>query len=157
MIRRVRPHRRVDQGWRDRGAADALGLVVIGPAVMGLAILAIMLSRNVDSQAQMRSAAEAAAQAAALERSPAAAEAAAVRVAEAMLVDQLACEGLSINVDYPPAAESGVGTSFGLVQVDITCTVSNRGVEVVDERDEIDRTDVVSAVAAVDFFRAREP
>jgi len=124
---------------------------------MGLAILAVMLSRNVDSQAQMRSAAEAAAQAAALERNAGAAEAAAARVARAMLIDDLACEGLSISVDYPTAPEGGLGTSFGLVQVDITCTVSNRGVEVVDQRGAGERTGVVSAVAAVDFFRAREP
>lgn len=157
MIRRVRSGSGSSEGRRDRGAADALALVVLAPAVMGLAILAIMLGRNVDSRAQMRSAAEAAAQAAALERDPAAAEAAAVRVARAMLVDRNACEGLAIAVDFPAAPASGVGTSFGLVQVDLTCTVSNRGVEAVDLRSADERTDVVSAVAAVDFFRARQP
>ena len=59
---------------RDRGAADALALVLIAPAVIGLAVLVVMLGRSVDSRAQAQSAAEAAAQAAALERSPGAAE-----------------------------------------------------------------------------------
>ena len=76
---------------RDRGAADALALVLIAPAVIGLAVLVVMLGRSVDSRAQAQSAAEAAAQAAALERSPAAADAAARRVAEAMLVDHDSC------------------------------------------------------------------
>ena len=34
---------------RDRGAADALGLVLIAPAVIGLAILVVALGRGVDA------------------------------------------------------------------------------------------------------------
>ena len=138
---------------RDRGAADALGLVLIAPAVLGLAILAIALSRSVDARAQVRSAAEAAAQAAALERNAVDAEAAAVRVAQAMLVDQDACAGLDVVVRYPTAPDPSAGTSFGFVEVDLRCTVGNRGIEVVQDGSRDER---VTAVASVDFFRARE-
>lgn len=139
-------------GVRDRGAADALGLVLIAPAVIGLAILVIALSRGVDARAQVRSAAEAAAQAAALERNAGDAEVAANRVAQAMLVDQDACEAFEIAVRYPTAPEGGLGTSLGLVEVDLRCSVSDRGIEVVqrDARDEF-----VTAVASVDLFRSR--
>ena len=153
-MRDRRPDRRRGRR-RDRGAADALGLVLITPAMIGLALLAIMLSRNVDSRAQMRSAAEAAAQAAALERDAVAAEAAANRVAAAMLVDLDACAGLDVQVRFPTAPEPGIGTSFGFVEVDLRCTVSRRAVESLDERSETDRTSVITAVATVDFFRAR--
>lgn len=155
MIRRVRSRSRCDEGApkRDRGAADALALVLLAPAVLGLAILAIALSRSVDARAQVRSAAEAAAQAAALERNAGAAEAAAVRVAQAMLVDEDACQGLQVSVRYPTAPEAGSGTSFGFVEVDIECNVSNRGIEVVQDGSREER---VTAVASVDFFRARD-
>lgn len=150
MTRRVRSARRSDV--RDRGAADALGLVLLAPAVLGLAILAIALGRGVDARAQVRSAAEAAAQAAALERDAGSAEAAAVRVAQAMLIDEDACQGLQIAVRYPSAPDPGSGTSFGFVEVDIECNVSNRGIEVVQDGSREER---VTAVASVDFFRAR--
>ena len=55
---------------RDRGAAEALGLVLIAPVAIGLALLVVFLSRQVDARAQVRTAAESAAQAAAQERSP---------------------------------------------------------------------------------------
>ncbi len=151
MIRRVRSGDRVPV--RDRGAADALGLVLLAPAMLGLAILAIALGRSVDARAQVRSAAEAAAQAAALERNPGAAEAAAVRVAQAMLVDEDACQGLAVTVRYPNAPAAGSGTTFGFVEVDIECNVSNRGIEVVQDGSREER---VTAVASVDFFRARD-
>jgi Flp pilus assembly protein TadG len=143
----VRPRRR-----RDRGAADALGLVLIAPAVLGLAILVVALSRGVDARAQLRTAAEAAAQAAALERNAADAEAAANRVARAMLVERDACQELAVTVRYPSAPAGDLGTSYGLVEVDLRCSVSNRGIEVVQDgaRDE-----QVTAVAGVDLFRAR--
>ena len=40
---------------RDRGAADALGLVLIAPAVIGLALLVVALGRGVDGAARRRS------------------------------------------------------------------------------------------------------
>ena len=142
-------HRRV----RDRGAADALGLVLLAPAVLGLAVLAIALSRDVDSRAQMRTAAEAAAQAAALERNAVDATAAAERVAAAMLVDRDACDGVAVAVRYPVVPAVDTGTSFGLVEVDIACTVTNDGVEEVRDRSH---DDVVTAVAETELAESVE-
>ena len=136
---------------RDRGAADALGLVLIAPAVIGLALLVIALGRGVDAKAQVRSAAESAAQAAALERSAGEGAVAANNVASAMLVDADACPIPSIDVDYPLAPPPGAGITSGFVQVTITCEVSNRGIEVIQEGS---REESVTAVASVDFFRA---
>lgn len=138
---------------RDRGAADALGLVLIAPAVIGLAILVVSMGRDVDARAQVRSAAEAAAQAAALERNAPDAAVAAEAVARAMLVDDDACRELAIAVRYPAAPVSPTGNSFGLVEVDLRCTVSDRGIEIVRSGDH---PESVTAVASVDFFRARQ-
>jgi hypothetical protein len=132
---------------RDRGAADALALVLIAPAVIGLALLAVMLGRSVDSRAQAQSAAEAAAQAAALERSPGAAGAAARRVAEAMLVDHDSCAAPSVRVDTSSFRPGGE------VRVSIECHASRRGIEVVQRST---RAFAAEAVAHIDEFRAAE-
>jgi Flp pilus assembly protein TadG len=136
---------------RDRGAADALGLVLIAPAVIGLALLVIALGRGVDARAQVRSAAESAAQAAALERSAGEAVRAANTVARAMLVDTDACSEPAVAVDYPTAPPPNAGITSGFVEVTITCQVSNRGVEVIQSGA---REESVTAIATVDFFRA---
>jgi hypothetical protein len=136
---------------RDRGTTDAIGLVLIAPAVIGLAVLVIALGRRVDARAQVRSAAAAAAQAAALERNATDASRAAEEVARAMLVDRDACIDPSILVSYPVAPSAVAGISAGLVEVTITCDVSDRGVELVQSGT---REESVTAVASVDFFRA---
>lgn len=136
---------------RDRGAADALGLVLIAPAVIGLAILVVALGRGVDARAQVRSAAEASAQAAALERDAGSATAAANRVALSMLVDSDTCSNPTVGVVYPSAVSPASGISYGLVEVTIECDVSDRGIEVVQSGT---REEEVTAVASVDFFRA---
>ena len=135
---------------RDRGAADALGLVLIAPAVLGLALLIISLGRGVDAKAEVRSAAESAAQAAALERSPEAATSAAERAARAILADSSNCNDPSVFTAFEPSQTSS-GIRVDMVRVTISCEVSNRGVEVINQ--PYDET--VSAVATVDFFRAR--
>lgn len=135
---------------RDRGAADAVGLVLIAPAVLGLALLVIALGRGVDTKAEVRSAAESAAQAAALERNPEAAESAAQRAAEAILADSSNCNRPSVEVDFP-APEGSSGVQVDLVRVTITCEVSNRGVEVINQP----YAETVTAVATIDYFRAR--
>jgi len=132
---------------RDRGAADALALVLIAPAVIGLAVLVVMLGRSVDARAQTQSAAEAAAQAAALARSPGAADAAARRVAQAMLVDHDSCAAPSVIVDT---------TAFrpgGEVRVSIRCHAAARGIEAVQRSA---RSFDAEAVAHIDEFRAAE-
>lgn len=136
---------------RDRGAADALGLVLIAPAVLGLALLVIALGRGVDATAQVRSAAESAAQAAALERSPGAAGAAAERAVDAILGGSANCDDPSVVTVYPPTPPPSAGVNVGIVRVTVSCRVSDRGVEVITQPYE----ESVTAVATVDFFRAR--
>jgi Flp pilus assembly protein TadG len=132
---------------RDRGAADALGLVLIAPVVVALALLVVSLGRSVESRSETQSAAESAAQAAALERSPSAARAAADDVVEAMLTNADTCGSPVVDVD---TSEFRPG---GRVAVTVTCSASNRGVEVVqpDAREHSTR-----AVARIDQFRAVE-
>lgn len=135
---------------RDRGAADALGLVLIAPAAIGLALLVVALGRFVESEAQLRTAAEAAAQAAALERNHTAAEAAARRLVDDMLVDDTTCRRDDRRVTVPNEPSRGVGLASGLIEVTVTCTMSNRGVEEITAP----RTRSVTAYATVDQFRA---
>ena len=132
---------------RDRGAADALGLVLIAPAVIGLALLVVALGRGVEARAQTQSAAESAAQAAALERSPSAARAAARRVADSMLVDADTCAQPAVTVDTTDFRPGGV------VRVAIECHTSNRSIEVIDGAERDVRAE---AVAHIDEFRVVE-
>ena len=135
---------------RDRGAAEALGLVVIAPAAIGLALLVVFLGRSVESEAQMRTAAEAAAQAAALERTHSAAVVAAERLVDEMLVNDDTCRRDDRMVRVPDEPGRGVGMSAGLIEVTVTCTMSNRGVESISGT----RTESATAYATVDRFRA---
>jgi Flp pilus assembly protein TadG len=137
---------------RDRGAAEALGLVLIAPVAIGLAVLVVFLSRQVDARAQVRTAAESAAQAAAQERSPAAAEIAARQVVDAMLTDPDTCA--SPNVDVEPR-EFRPG---GLVTVTVSCDVSARGIELLAPSDpeSPSRRLWATATATIDLFRAAE-
>jgi Flp pilus assembly protein TadG len=134
---------------RDRGAAEAYGLVLLAPAVIGLALLVVSLGRSVESGAQVRTAAEAAAQAGALERTHAAARTAAQRVAAEMLVDTTTCSDRSVSV--PNAPDRGVGMAAGLIEVTIACTVPDDGVEAVQDSDIVRSA---TAYATVDQFRA---
>lgn len=138
---------------RDRGAADALGLVLVAPVAIGLAVLVVALGRDVDARAQVRSAAAAGAQAAALERSGPAAERAARRVIDLMLVDEDACPEPDVEVDFPSEPGPDSGIAFGTVEVTVRCVVSNRGLELVRPDGSIE---AFRAVATVDVFRARE-
>ncbi|MAT03554.1 MAG: hypothetical protein CL424_00685 [Acidimicrobiaceae bacterium] len=135
---------------RDRGAADALGLVLIAPAAIGLALLVVMLGRSVESEAQLRTAAEAAAQAAALERNHVDARAAAQRLVDDMLVNDATCRPDDRRVIVPDEPGRGVGLSAGMIEVTVTCTMSNRGVDAITAP----RTESVTAYATVDRFRA---
>lgn len=137
-------------GRRDRGMTDALGLVLIAPAVIGLAVLVIALGRGVDARAQVRSAAEAGAQAAAQQRDQFDAEIAARRVIDTILTPTTSCAEHDVTVRYPVAPEPGSGISAGLVSVDVVCLVSDQGIEVIQAGAREER---VTAVAGVDFFR----
>ncbi|MEL6893184.1 MAG: hypothetical protein AAFP84_16440 [Actinomycetota bacterium] len=139
-----RPGRR----WRnDDGSSDALGLALIAPAAIGLALVILLISRGVDARATAQNAAEAAAQAAARERSFAAAQVAANRVGAAMLVDPNTCATPSVQttVEGPLGFAPG-----GVVQVTVRCTASSRGLELVGG----DATTAsATAFAVIDTFR----
>ncbi len=134
---------------RDRGAADTLGLVVLAPFVIGLALVVVWVGRSVNVDAQLRTAAEAAAQAGALERTHGDAERAAQRVVDAMFADGSECERAEAVV--PRSATRGVGMEAGLIEVTVVCTI-DRGVlpSRTDER-------TATAWATVDRFRADAP
>jgi Flp pilus assembly protein TadG len=143
----------VSGGGRDSGAADALGLVLIAPVAIGLAVLVVALGRGVDARAQVRSAAAAGAQAAALERTSSDAEQAAVAIVEAMLVDGDACASPDVTVQYPRPPAPGTGASFGTVRVTVRCPVSDRGIEPVGA---VADDEAFTATATIDLFRSRE-
>lgn len=134
---------------RDRGSADALGLALLLPAAIGLAVVIVWLGRGVDSRATVQSAAEAAAQAAAQERSPAAAVAAAQQIGAAMLVDVTTCASPSVSVDTATFAPGGV------VSVTVSCTVSTAGLSLVDPPEPGPTT--ATAFATIDPLRGGAP
>ena len=134
---------------RDRGAANALGLVLIAPASIGLALLVVALGRSVDTDARLRTAAEAAAQAAALERDVSSAEAAAQRLVDDMFADDSICR-LSrpeATVRYERSdgelVDAG-GLNGGVVAVTVGC----------GESPDAQEPDPVVAYATVDRFRS---
>jgi len=144
----VTPRAVADRAGPDRGSADALGLALIAPAAIGLALVIVFLGRGVDSRATVQSAAEAAAQAAAQERSPAAAVVAAEQVGAAMLVDRASCSSPDVFVDT-----SGFGPG-GQVAVTVSCTVSVSGLEPIDPPAMEPTT--ATAFATIDPLRATE-
>lgn len=102
---------------RDRGEANALGLVLIAPVAIAIGMLVLWLGRKVDTDAQVQAASAAAAQAAALQRTPAAAFSAAQAAAVAMLTDATACaSGPQISID---TSNFGPG---GRVAVTVACS-----------------------------------
>jgi Flp pilus assembly protein TadG len=133
---------------RDRGAADALGLALIAPAAIGLAVVIVFLGRGVDSRATVQIAAESAAQAAAQERTVVAARVAAERIGTTMLVDRTSCESPEVVVDVSDFRPGGQ------VAVTVSCTVSGAGLELVGPpQSEPTRA---TAFATIDPFRAGE-
>lgn len=131
----------------DRGSSDALGLALLAPAAIGLALVILFLGRGVDSRATALSAAESAAQAAAQERSPAAARAAAQQVADAMLVDESTCARPAVSLDATQFRPGGV------VTVTVTCSVSTAGFEAIGASP---RSFTAVAHATIDPLRAGE-
>ncbi len=131
---------------RDAGASDALGLALIAPAALGLAIVILFLGRGVDSRATVRVAAETGAQAAVQERSPSAAVAAAQAAASAMLVDTATCDSPRVAVDV------GDFRPGGTVTVEVACSVSTAGLELIDPPSG--ETFRATAIATIDPLRA---
>lgn len=131
---------------RAGGSSDALGLALLTPAAIGLAVVIIFLGRGVDSRATVQSAAESAAQAAAQERTAPAAVAAAEEVGRAMLVDPTSCASPRVSVDLSDFRPGG------LVAVTVSCTVSADGLELIDPPSTGPTT--ATAFAAIDPLRA---
>ena len=148
MTRRMQ--RRPGRLRHDDGSSDALGMALIAPAAIGLAIAVLFVSRGVDTRATAQSAAEAAAQAAAQERSLGAAVIAAQIVGDAMLIDTSTCE----NPNVTTATESGF-VAGGTVVVTVTCNrrVDDLGVIGPTGNNEASYT----AFAVIDTFRAVDP
>ena len=128
----------------DDGSSDALGMALIAPAAIALAIAVLLLSRGVDSRATAQSAAEAAAQAAAQQRSRGEAVAAAERVGAAMLTDDSTCTSPRVSL----------GGSFGpgeTLSVTVSCSTSTVGLELVPASPS--GTQTYTAYAVIDPFR----
>ncbi len=132
----------------DDGSSDALGLALLTPAAIGLAVVILFLGRGVDSRATVQSAAESAAQAAAQERSGPAAVAAAEEVGRAMLVDPSSCSSPNVAVDLSDFRPGGQ------VAVTVSCTVAADGLELIDPPSTGPNT--ATAFAAIDPLRATE-
>jgi Flp pilus assembly protein TadG len=130
------------------GSSDALGLALLAPAAIGLAVVIVFLGRGVDSRATAQSAAESAAQAAAQERSVTAAVAAAQDVGRAMLIDTTSCSSPRVSVDV---SEFRPG---GRVAVTVSCSVSTNGLELIDPPNN--RRNTATAFAAIDPLREAE-
>lgn len=135
--------------WRgDHGSSDALGLALIAPAALGLALVVLFLGRGVDSRATVQVAAESGAQAAAQERTRSAAVSAGTAAASAMLTDDATCATPHVAVDTSAFAPGG------LVRVTVSCTVSTKGLELINPPAADSLT--ATAIATIDPFRAAE-
>jgi Flp pilus assembly protein TadG len=149
----VRPRqilaRAARRGAGDTGSSDALGLALLAPAAIGLAVVIVFLGRGVDGRATTQMAAEAAAQAAAQERTPAAADRAAREVAARVLVDHDSCASPSVAVDTSHFVPGGQ------VAVTVTCTVSTRGLELIAPPSG--RASAATAYATIDRYRGLGP
>lgn len=132
------------RGRGERGSGEVLGLVLITPLVVAVALIVVFVGRRVDAAATVRSAAAAGAQAAVLERSAAEADAAARIVASRMLDANPNCTSVRVEVDTA-AFRPG-----GSVTVTAGCAVSASGVEPVVGRPT---WAVSSAAATVDPYR----
>jgi Flp pilus assembly protein TadG len=122
-----------------------LGVALIAPAAIGLALVIVFLGRGVDGRATAQTAAESAAQAAAQERTAGAATAAAERVAGAMLTDVTSCADASVVVDI------GRFRAGGSVAVTVSCAVATSGLEPINPPAHGPYS--VTAIAAIDPLR----
>lgn len=123
-------------------------MALIFPAALSMAIAVLVLSRGVDSRATAQSAAEAAVQAAALQRNPAAADQAITRVTNAMLTDGRTCAS-------PTAKRGGTFAAGETISVTVSCSTSLGGLELAGANERPPQT--YTAFAVVDPFREVDP
>ena len=135
-------------GAGDEGSSDALGMALIAPAALALAIAVLFISRGVDSRATAQSAAEAAAQAAAQQRNRGDAQVAAQRVGAAMLTDPSTCASPSVRLD-------GSFAPGETISVTVSCSTSTAGIELVPSAPTSPQE--YTAFAVIDPFRGVDP
>lgn len=128
------------------GSSDALGLALIAPAALGLAIVILFLGRGVDSRATTHVAAESGAQAAAQERTASAAIASGRAAATAMLTDSDTCASPSVVVDTSNFRPGGT------VSVSVSCSISTRGLEMINPAAR--QPSSATAIATIDPYRS---
>jgi hypothetical protein len=130
----------------DQGEANALGLVLIAPVAIALAVLVLWIGRKVDVDAEVQAASSAAAQSAASQRTPAAAIAAAQSTAALMLSDVQECsDGPAISID---ASQFHPG---GAVTVVVACSPRRSDLQL--SRPEA-ATFIASSTASIDAYRS---
>lgn len=134
----------------DRGAADAVGLVVMVVPMLAFALLVFYVGRNVDAHAQLRAATESAAQAAALERNPADADAAA-RAAFGAMVGPDRCLEPTFSIAY---LDGSGAVAAQLLELVVVCDVPTDGFGGLALDEGTSQDLAFTAVATVDFFRA---
>jgi Flp pilus assembly protein TadG len=135
-------------GVGDGGSSDALGMALIAPAALALAIAVLLISRGVDSRATAQSAAEAAAQAAAQQRNRGDAQAAAQQVGAAMLTDPSTCASPSVRL-------GGTFAPGETISVTVGCSTSTAGLELVPSTPTGPQE--YTAFAVIDPFRGVDP
>ena len=130
----------------DRGEASALGLVLIAPVAIALAVVVLWTGRKVDADAQVQTASSAAAQSAAHQRDLRSAITAAQDTADAMLVDVTACAGgpvVSITAaNFRPGGDVTVVVSCSPARSDLALAGARRA------------TFTASSTATIDVYRS---
>jgi len=123
-----------------------LGLVLIAPVAIALAVVILWTGRRVDADAQVQAASSAAAQAAAHQRNVGAAVAAAQDTADAMLVDVTACAGgpmVSIGAaNFRPGGDVTVVVSCSPARSDLALAGPSAA------------TFTASSTASIDMYRS---
>ena len=123
-----------------------MGLVLIAPVAIALAVVILWTGRRVDVDAQVQAASSAAAQAAAHQRNVGAAVAAAQDTADAMLVDVTACAGgpmVSIGAaNFRPGGDVTVVVSCSPARSDLALAGPSAA------------TFTASSTASIDMYRS---
>ena len=138
-----------DANSGDGGGADVIAVILIAPIIVSFVVLLFFLGRQIDTRATVRTASEAAAQSAARQRNPAAAEQAARRTASEMLTDPKTCAGGPIV-----AVDLSLFAPGGTVTVDVTCTTATNDLTAIAAPP---RTFTGHSTAVIDRYRAATP
>lgn len=129
----------------EAGGAEALGVVMMMPLMIGLALIVVAIGRDVDLRAEVAAVSAAAATAAAHQRSPGAAVDIAEEIAHRVLADSSICRHHRIDTDLDRFVPGGV------VIVTIECDMETNGLDdLLGARPPI----IVTARASIDPYKA---